>query len=217
MIVDEPTGGLDPVQRGEVQALLRGLRGERTLLLCTHDLDEARTLARGSGVLNAGRLVAEGEASEVLGGERRAGALSQRRRSRATMTALRALVRKELASLFGAPTAYLALSMVALVTALIFFDHLRLYNQILFVYASATMGGFASDSVPDYVNLWDSVFFPVMETLGLTLIGIVPLDHDAGLRRGARARHRRAAAHDPPHAGSDRARQVRRRPISSSR
>jgi len=91
------------------------------------------------------------------------------------MTALRALMRKELASLFGTPTAYLALSTVALVTALIFFDHLRLYNQILFVYASATMGGFASDSVPDYVNLWDSVFFPVMETLGLTLIGIVPL------------------------------------------
>jgi ABC-2 type transport system permease protein len=91
------------------------------------------------------------------------------------VTPLRALVRKEIASLFGAPTAYLALTMVALVTALIFFDHLRLYNQILFVYASATMGGFATDSVPDYVNLWDSVFFPVMETLGLTLIGVVPL------------------------------------------
>jgi ABC-2 type transport system permease protein len=89
--------------------------------------------------------------------------------------ALRALVRKELASLFGAPTAYLALTMVALVTALIFFDHLRLYNQILFVYSTATMGGFAADSVPDYVNLWDTVFFPVMETLGLTLIGAVPL------------------------------------------
>ena len=91
------------------------------------------------------------------------------------MTALRALVRKELASLFGGPTAYLALTLLALVTALIFFDHLRLYNQILFVYSSATMGGFASDSVPDYVNLWDSVFFPVMETLGLTLIGVIPL------------------------------------------
>ncbi len=91
------------------------------------------------------------------------------------MTPLCALVRKELASLFGAPTAYLALSMVALVTALIFFDHLRIYNQALFVYASATMGGFASDSIPDHVNLWHSVFFPVMETLGLTLIGIVPL------------------------------------------
>ncbi len=69
VIVDEPTGGLDPVQRGEVQALLGSLRGERTLLLCTHDLDEARKLAARVGVLNAGRLVAEGEASEVLGRE----------------------------------------------------------------------------------------------------------------------------------------------------
>jgi ABC-2 type transport system permease protein len=91
------------------------------------------------------------------------------------VTALAALVRKELASLFGAPTAYVTLVMVALVTALIFFDHLRLYNQILFLYASTSMGGFESDTVPDYVNLWDSVFFPVMETLGLTLIGAVPL------------------------------------------
>jgi ABC-2 type transport system permease protein len=91
------------------------------------------------------------------------------------MTALLALARKELASLFGAPTAYLALTLVGLVTALIFFDHLRLYNQILFVFASTTMGGFDSDTIPDYINLWDSVFFPVMETLGLTLIGAVPL------------------------------------------
>ena len=91
------------------------------------------------------------------------------------MTQLLALVRKEIASLFGAPTAYLALTTVALVTALIFFDHLRLYNQILFVYASTTMGGFDSDTIPDYINLWDSVFFPVMETLGLTLLGVVPL------------------------------------------
>jgi len=88
---------------------------------------------------------------------------------------LRALIRKEFTTLFGAPTAYLTLTMVALVTALIFFDHLRLYNQILFVYASTTMGGFASDTIPEYINLWDSVFFPVMEALGLTLIGAVPL------------------------------------------
>jgi len=91
------------------------------------------------------------------------------------VTRLRALLRKELVSLFGSPAAYLTLTGVALVTALIFFDHLRLYNQILFVYASSNMGGFDADVVPDYVNLWDSVFFPVMETLGLTLIGAVPL------------------------------------------
>jgi ABC-2 type transport system permease protein len=91
------------------------------------------------------------------------------------VTPLLALIRKEFASLFGAPTAYLALTMVALVTALIFFDHLRLYNQILFIFATSTMGGFESDTIPDYINLWDTVFFPVMETLGLTLMGAVPL------------------------------------------
>ncbi len=68
VIVDEPTGGLDPVQRREVQTLLLGLRGRSTLLLCTHDLEEARTLATRVAVLNAGRLVAEGPPAEVLGG-----------------------------------------------------------------------------------------------------------------------------------------------------
>ena len=91
------------------------------------------------------------------------------------MIPLRALIRKELTSLFGAPTAYLTLTMVALVTALVFFDHLRLYNQVLFAYASTTMGGFASGTIPDYINLWDMVFFPVMEQMGLTLLGAIPL------------------------------------------
>jgi gliding motility-associated transport system permease protein len=86
-----------------------------------------------------------------------------------------ALCRKELASLFATPTAYLVLTMVALVTALIFFDHLRLYNQILFVYATATMGGFDADAIPDHVNLWNNVFTPVLENLGLTLMAAVPL------------------------------------------
>ena len=90
-------------------------------------------------------------------------------------TRLAALVRKELAVLFGSPLAYVALTLIVLVTALIFFDHLRVYNQILFLYASSTMGGFETDTVPEYVNLRDTVFFPVMETLGITLLGLVPL------------------------------------------
>jgi ABC-2 type transport system ATP-binding protein len=67
VIVDEPTGGLDPVQQEEVQAVLAALRGERTVLLCTHDLHEARTLTSRAAVLSAGRLVAEGPTDEVLG------------------------------------------------------------------------------------------------------------------------------------------------------
>ena len=91
------------------------------------------------------------------------------------MTALRALVRKELAVLFGSPVAWLTLAAIGLVTALLFFDHLRVYNQILFLFASSTMGGFESDTVPAYVNLRDQVFLPVMETLALTLVGLIPL------------------------------------------
>lgn len=91
------------------------------------------------------------------------------------MIALRALVRKELAVLFGSPMAWLTLAAIALVTALLFFDNLRIYNQILFLYASSTMGGLETDTAPAYVNLRDQVFLPVMETLALTLIGLVPL------------------------------------------
>jgi ABC-2 type transport system ATP-binding protein len=66
-IVDEPSAGLDPLQRHEVQERLRALRGERTLLLSTHDLGEARALADRVAVLREGRLVAEGPAQELLG------------------------------------------------------------------------------------------------------------------------------------------------------
>jgi ABC-2 type transport system permease protein len=91
------------------------------------------------------------------------------------LTSFWALVKKELATLFASPLAYLALTLVMLVTALIFFDHLRIYNQILFLYASNSMGGFESDTVPDHINVRDSVFFPVLETLGITLIALIPV------------------------------------------
>ncbi|MEE8582116.1 MAG: ABC transporter permease [Myxococcota bacterium] len=84
-------------------------------------------------------------------------------------------MRKEIAVLFGSPVAYGVLTMMALVTALVFFEHLRLYNQILFVFASTTMGGFETDTIPDHINLRDTVFFPVMEQLGLLLIIPIPL------------------------------------------
>ena len=88
---------------------------------------------------------------------------------------LRALIRKEIVVLFASPVAYLTLTMVGLATALVFFDHLRIYNQTLFVWASSTMGGFETDTVPDYINLRDTVFFPVMEQLGLLLLLPIPM------------------------------------------
>ena len=67
VIVDEPTIGLDPVQQEEVRGVLRALRGQRTLILCTHDLREARDLTDRAAILHRGKLVATGPTAELLG------------------------------------------------------------------------------------------------------------------------------------------------------
>ena len=66
LIVDEPTGGLDPLQQSEVQGILADLEGQRTVILCTHDLSEARALTSRVAVLSKGRLVRTGPTQEVL-------------------------------------------------------------------------------------------------------------------------------------------------------
>jgi ABC-2 type transport system ATP-binding protein len=68
LIVDEPTAGLDPLQQAEVRRLLREVAGARTVLLCTHDLAEARALCDRVAVLAAGRVTATGPVDDVLGG-----------------------------------------------------------------------------------------------------------------------------------------------------
>lgn len=60
LLLDEPTTGLDPRSKLEVQSFIRELRAEHgtTILLCTHDLAEAETLAERVGILDRGRLLA---------------------------------------------------------------------------------------------------------------------------------------------------------------
>lgn len=91
------------------------------------------------------------------------------------MTPVLALMRKELASLFGSPVAYAVLIGVCIVTAILFFEHLHLYNQMLFAASSTSVGSLNAGEIPETINLWDSVFFPVMEVLGITFIGAIPL------------------------------------------
>ncbi len=58
LLLDEPTTGLDPRSKREVQAFIRDLREahDTTTLLCTHDLDEAQVLADRVGILDRGQL-----------------------------------------------------------------------------------------------------------------------------------------------------------------
>ena len=67
LLLDEPTTGLDIRSKREVQTFVRDLRIEHdaTILLTTHDLDEAERLADRIGILHDGRLVAEGTTEEL--------------------------------------------------------------------------------------------------------------------------------------------------------
>jgi ABC-2 type transport system ATP-binding protein len=67
LLLDEPTTGLDIRSKREVQTFVRDLRDEHdaTILLTTHDLDEAARLADRIGILHQGRLVAEGTSAEL--------------------------------------------------------------------------------------------------------------------------------------------------------
>jgi len=68
LLMDEPFGALDPLTRAEMQTMLRGLLEQmgKTVLLVTHDLDEALYLADRVVFLEAGAVVADLPAGEVL-------------------------------------------------------------------------------------------------------------------------------------------------------
>lgn len=65
LLLDEPTTGLDPKSRRDVQSFLEALRQRTgtTILLTTHDMAEAERLCARIGFLAHGKLVAEGTAA----------------------------------------------------------------------------------------------------------------------------------------------------------
>jgi osmoprotectant transport system ATP-binding protein len=71
LLMDEPFGALDPLTRGEMQDMLRELMGrlKKTVLLVTHDLDEALYLAHRIVLLGDGRVIANLKPEEFLRSE----------------------------------------------------------------------------------------------------------------------------------------------------
>jgi ABC-2 type transport system ATP-binding protein len=74
LLLDEPTVGIDPQARLNILEFIRGLQREGTAILyTTHYLEEAETLCQRIGILDHGRLLAEGTLAELqhrLGGDR---------------------------------------------------------------------------------------------------------------------------------------------------
>ena len=68
LYLDEPTTGFDPAARRDAWDLVRGLRSAgTTILLTTHDMEEAQALADRVVVLHGGAVVAQGRPSELSG------------------------------------------------------------------------------------------------------------------------------------------------------
>ncbi|HLM55686.1 MAG TPA: ABC transporter ATP-binding protein [Pyrinomonadaceae bacterium] len=67
LLLDEPTTGLDPKSKRDVQTFLENLRSEHgtTILLTSHDMAETERLCPRIGFIAKGRLVAEGTADEL--------------------------------------------------------------------------------------------------------------------------------------------------------
>jgi len=70
VILDEPTLGLDPEGIGSMLEFIKKLSTERgiTILLCSHLLQQVQTICDRVGILDQGRLVAEGRIEDLAGG-----------------------------------------------------------------------------------------------------------------------------------------------------
>lgn len=69
LVLDEPTAGLDPNQIRQVRDLIRGLAGEKTVLLSTHILPEVESTCGRVLIFHRGRLVGEGQPGQLRAGE----------------------------------------------------------------------------------------------------------------------------------------------------
>jgi len=67
LIMDEPTEGLDPNQRGEIKELIRNLAQDRIIVISTHILQEASTICDRLLIINEGKLVADGSPQTLTG------------------------------------------------------------------------------------------------------------------------------------------------------
>ncbi len=67
LILDEPTAGVDPVGAAEVGEFILDLKTQgKTVLLCSHLLSQVESICDQVGILNKGRLLAEGSVADLL-------------------------------------------------------------------------------------------------------------------------------------------------------
>lgn len=66
LIVDEPTTGLDPMERQYFYRYLAEISSERIVLLATHLVEDIRSLCRDMAILSSGRILVQGHPEEIV-------------------------------------------------------------------------------------------------------------------------------------------------------
>ena len=69
MLLDEPMAGLGPEESAKMVKFLKGLKGQKTILLIEHDMDAVFALADRISVLVYGRIIAAGSPDEIHGND----------------------------------------------------------------------------------------------------------------------------------------------------
>ena len=66
LFLDEPTLGLDVLARSELWDVIRTLKGNITIILTTHYMEEAEALSDRIGIMKNGKLLVTGTAQELM-------------------------------------------------------------------------------------------------------------------------------------------------------
>ena len=66
LFLDEPTLGLDVIARRELWEIIGSLKGNVTIILTTHYMEEAEALSDRIGIMKSGKLLAQGTVEELI-------------------------------------------------------------------------------------------------------------------------------------------------------
>jgi phosphate transport system ATP-binding protein len=66
LLMDEPTGSIDPIATAKVEELVMELKADKAIILVTHSMMQARRVADRVAVFHLGRLVEIGPTADVF-------------------------------------------------------------------------------------------------------------------------------------------------------
>jgi phosphate transport system ATP-binding protein len=67
LLMDEPTSALDPISTGKIEELVDGLKKDLTIVIVTHNMQQATRIADKTAFFLLGELVEFGDTEQIFG------------------------------------------------------------------------------------------------------------------------------------------------------